>query len=583
MQPDPLVRLTEAIDRLSDRVEQLENRLIAWEVTQVKPPSAPANPEEHKHARAPLPGLPVVTPLMSDTPRFPPPPVAPSQPLPKWNEKPEVEPPSALNLEYLLGARTLPWLAAVLISIGVVSLVSLGYTRGWLTPLMVFALAVAGCLVMIGVGQWKRDEREQFGEILTGIGSCGLYLSFAAGYGFHGLFSGETLVVLFMGLSALNLSYGVWRRSKAFFWLGTTGGFAASLLPLESRQFEMAAALHLAALVGSLGICARLKWTFDAIVAAWAGFFVGAAVTFVSFGVSTASWRDVHLVVVTMVGVLGMVASSRAEAEQGTEWAAPFLLVVGCLAAVPLYERGYRELLLSLGMAVGAIGLSRIASWNPIVRERLFVTALYLALVRSPLALGELRVGTAYTILAIIVAMVAALKREKGAFPLGAVLLCCAFVTYLWETVRDPYRLTPAVEALWIVLLLWSLIALCVCAAREGKAQTPAALAFAATWIAVTRLTVIWVETTGAVKMNPGMSLIWTLFGTMLVVAGFRLRIAEVRLAGLLVYATTAGKIIFVDLANTDVLFRTIISLVLGLVMLIASYAFIRTRPRSVE
>lgn len=177
------------------------------------------------------------------------------------------------QLEYQIGARIGPVIGAIAILTAIVFLVSLGVQRGVITPAMLFGMVSAGCLAMIGVGQWKRNEREQFGQILTGIGSCGLYINFAAGHVYQNLYSGETLVALFMGLSLVNLGYAAWRSSKSFLSIGILGGLVAAMMPMDEHKILLDVVLQVLILVPATLIIARNRWAHMAIAMYVAGFF----------------------------------------------------------------------------------------------------------------------------------------------------------------------------------------------------------------------------------------------------------------------------------------------------------------------
>lgn len=227
------------------------------------------NPGARVSAGSP-PAAPVVAPVAPPTP--PPvivqptpvsPPAAPvytAPPVPPVQPAAQVQVAPKPDAEYRIGAQVLPRIGAVMLLLGVGYLISLGLTTGWITPAMLFGGAVTLCLGFIGVGQWKREEKEEFGQILTGIGSCGLYLTFAGGHVFQKLYSGETLVGLFMLLSFVNLGYSALRASRSFLAIGLIGGLAAALMPIAKHNFELNLGLHFAILIPCVLIAARHKW-----------------------------------------------------------------------------------------------------------------------------------------------------------------------------------------------------------------------------------------------------------------------------------------------------------------------------------
>jgi len=254
-----------------ERIALIENRLNRMEqmVTGI---DARLRRIENPGARETVSAPPVIWPQQPAVPpvapQAPTPPVAPpARPvMSPVASAPSAPSPARPDAEYRIGAQVLPRIGAVMLLLGVGYLIALGLAGGWITPQMLFGGTVALCLGFVGVGQWKREEREEFGQILTGIGSCGLYLTFAGGHVFQKLYSGETLVGLFMVLSFVNLGYSAWRASRSFLAIGLIGGLAAALMPLDRLNFNLNLGLHFAILVPCALIAARHKWKD---IAAW--------------------------------------------------------------------------------------------------------------------------------------------------------------------------------------------------------------------------------------------------------------------------------------------------------------------------
>jgi hypothetical protein len=139
---------------------------------------------------------------------------------------------------------------------------------------MQFWMGTVACLGFVGVGLWKRNEKEEFGQLLVGIGSCGLYLAFAAGHVFLHLFGGEVLVGLFLGLSLVNLGYSNATSSRSFLAIGLIGGLAAALMPMRDQNLTLNAVLHFAIVVPAALIVLRKRWS---VLALWLWLFSSAA------------------------------------------------------------------------------------------------------------------------------------------------------------------------------------------------------------------------------------------------------------------------------------------------------------------
>jgi len=179
------------LDRLEARTAALEARLARVE----------------RFTRVTLPEPP---PVIRDRPAPWLPPGLPAQPEPQPSPRPSPAPAKRErpDLELALGSRGLLWVGGLVTVLGLAYLVGLAINRGLISPTTQFVGEMLLCLVFIGIGLWKRPQRVEFGDLLVGLGSCGMYLSFAAGHLDKHLYASEAVVGLFVGLSAVNVLYG---------------------------------------------------------------------------------------------------------------------------------------------------------------------------------------------------------------------------------------------------------------------------------------------------------------------------------------------------------------------------------------
>ena len=250
---DAILRRLQGIeDGLRDvnrRIEALERARGLQEIAEAQ--SAPLAPDPSPHqtpppfdfdlTREPEPPRPKFTPWPQP---IPPPFVVQAEEEPKPASPPHVaqresRPRDIDEVEYKIGSKGLLWLGAAAIVVGLIFLVAIAISRQWISPAMQFGGEIALCLSFIGIGFWKRNEKEEFGQLLTGIGSCGLYLSFAGAHVYKGVISGETLVASFVALSLANLGFAFWRSSRSFLTIGLIGGLVASALPMRKNKIGL--------------------------------------------------------------------------------------------------------------------------------------------------------------------------------------------------------------------------------------------------------------------------------------------------------------------------------------------------------
>lgn len=257
---------------IETRLEGMENRISGLEERLRVPVSPRREALERLSQPAPLqPAQPQPTPPPRVVvPRVPTPPAEPNEP-----------PRPAEDIEFKLGANLLLRGGAVVVVIGICYLVALAVQRGVITPAVQFVGEIALCLAFIGIGWWKRAERVEFGHLMIGIGSAGLFASFAAGYAVKHLFDGSTAILAFTVLSLANLAFADLRSTRSFLALGMIGGLVAAVLPVRDHHPHVGTVIHFLILIPTLAVAVRRRWldmtwltTTGAALSLWALFDV---------------------------------------------------------------------------------------------------------------------------------------------------------------------------------------------------------------------------------------------------------------------------------------------------------------------
>jgi uncharacterized membrane protein len=75
---------------------------------------------------------------------------------------------------------------------------------------------------------------------------------------------------------------------------------------------------------------------------------------------------------------------------------------------------------------------------------------------------------------------------------------------------------------------------------------------------------------------NAGLSILWTVYALVAMSIGLWRDVAAVRLAAIGLFALTVGKVLLVDLAGLDALYRIASFVVLGAVLLLTSFLYAR-------
>ncbi len=183
---------------------------------------------------------------------------------PREYYKPVSTSQTAEELEYKIGINGLLRGGIVVLLLALLSVAVMVAARGYITPGLQFAGELSLCAAFIGVGIWKRNEREEFGQLMVGLGSGGLYASFAGAHLVKHLIPGETLVALYCLLGFANLGYSYWRSSRSFLVIGMVGGLAAATFPMQRGQIFLDLGLHFLVLIPCAFIIIKNRWNWMA-------------------------------------------------------------------------------------------------------------------------------------------------------------------------------------------------------------------------------------------------------------------------------------------------------------------------------
>lgn len=463
-----LNRIEEGLSDLGKRIASLEGNAVASEVPEpeavvVPPPVISFDLSPYAPARKS-----VWEP--TETVEQPPvPTVAPAPPKPRS----ELD-----DLEYKIGLTGLLRGGAIVVVLGMLFLVALAITRGWITLQMQWAGELALCAAFIGVGFWKRSEREEFGQLMTGIGSCGLYLSFAGAHVYKELITGETLVLAFVLLSMANLGFAFWKSARSFLAIGMIGGLVAAVLPMREGKVTLDVTLHLLILVPTTAIIVKNKWQ-ELAVAMW----IAAGLALIPvFDAEGQEW------IVKLIGIYGSTALALAAyafsfkdadtlMRPFDRYAAflPVCAAVGAAAGVALDRAGHGSLHV-LAISAACAGLA-LASANLTVKSMLWLSAAGVAVVFAPMGFSRVEASFAYAVLAVAVGVLGtglARTRAESAGPRGIGLATSALSWIAFVLALGGYtafwRLNPPPFAPEIPFLLTAMAAAATSAWASWKA-----------------------------------------------------------------------------------------------------------------
>lgn len=462
------------LDRLEARTAGIEARLTWLE----------------RHAGVRIPEPPPVIREHRTAPRWEPP--ATETMPPSVSPQPEqVRERSQSDLELAIGSRGLLWVGGLVTVIGLAYLVGLAINRGLISPKTQFIGELVLCLAFIGVGVWKRPQRVEFGDLLVGLGACGMYLSFAAGHIDKHLFGSETLIGLFVGLSALNVVYGAWRGAQAFVWIGLLGGLIASGMPLrEPGHLPLSVSLYLLSIVPVAIVGGRRRWP-GTLMGAWIlGLPFSGAIAFSAEG--PWAWRVAGVTLGTLAALAALVGS-RDRGDKTIRGAFGWIAVPGTAAIVAYHAPGLWMSACVGAFAAAALGVGLWATRKE-PGEGILHAAGATALVFVPFGWSHLETSAIFAGLAVAAFGVGWRWRARECAVVAAGGFGLGVYAYLWAAAKFLPLRTEVLIVIGLMLALGGAIG----AASRARANLNA-LVFGALVGAplVMRLGVLILEQTG--------------------------------------------------------------------------------------
>lgn len=163
------------------------------------------------------------------------------------------------DIEMLIGGRYMTYAGAGLVVIAMVLLVTYAISKGLISAQLQWGGELALSAAFIGLGLWKVNEKEGFGQVLAATGLTGLYLSFAGAHFYKQIITYEGVMAAFTALSIASYGFSEWRGSKPFFVIGLTGGLLAAGMGFKTLPPTLPL-LHGLTLAPALAILFRRKW-----------------------------------------------------------------------------------------------------------------------------------------------------------------------------------------------------------------------------------------------------------------------------------------------------------------------------------
>ena len=528
-------------------------------------------------------------------------PRAPRTDLPATAPAPKSPPAREFDLEELLGGRVLGWAGGIAVFIAAVFFVVMAVRNGWIgvEARMVIAFAASAGLVAFGAWLHENGGRMQVARAIVAAGLASLYASTAAATLHYHLISPTVGLLIAGAVGVLALLGAVRWNAQEIAGIGIVGSLLAPVL-VGTGTSTGALVFMTIALVAAIGVVVQRGWVWLT------------AVAYVVSVPQAAAWllseNDVHLGATIAVAAafwllyvaaaLGYELLNPPEEEELRYSTGSLLLVNAMVAAAGgwflIDDAGHRTganaWLFALAGAHVVLGALVLASRRS--REiglLLYVVGAAAAGVAFALALDGPALVAAWSAEAVVVAWVGRRTNAPERGLVAALLLALAAGIHViaFEVRPDVLAyglqsIPTAVGAMALVLVALAGIAWAYEEVREPAAWVATALSiYLASGLLVGLAGAQYEHATQSSQL--ALSGFWGCLGFAAIVAGLVWRKRAVRLAGLGLLALTVAKVLLVDLANLDSMFRVGSFLAVGFVLLAGAFAYQRSKAALVD
>jgi uncharacterized membrane protein len=523
---------------------------------------------------------------------------APFEPAPEPQPKAELaytEPstgpmrPAWPSFEQLLGGKALHLAGLLLVFLGTGFFLKVAFDHNWIAPpeRVVLGLIVGAGVIAYAQFLAKRGAR-YFSDGITALGAAIEFLSlYAAGPFFHLISPAEVFVGMVVVSGALVAL--AWRhRSERLGVLGAIAGFLSPLLIGAPQSNEWMLASYLVVFATSLLVLGELLESKILAPLALAGTLFYGIGHFYGARISPIECVEILGMLYATFAVAGWIVARRhPNIDPVRSAVACVALGTFILALFGLLSDHERSLLATILFALAAAHVGAAALLRSRYQGWLATAALTLAI---PVEFHGAALATGWAVEAVALVGIGLLLKDEVLRVGGLALLG---VGLLRDVLFDATFVANA--PLWnerfvslSVLVAATLGANASLALKplrtEADAMLSAFLRVASHAIALWMLTAeTWdyassaaLHAFGTQGANVAVSILWTLFATILIGAGLRKREAMLRWEGLCLIVAATAKVLIFDLSSLDLIYRVLSGLVVGIVLIGVSYAYQR-------
>ncbi len=594
-------RFAGADPSFAGKLQALEQRILALERSLAQFVRAPAGvaPPARPEAQPPAAALPP-PPRLAPPPAAAPPQPMPAAPQPGQPAKRRAE----LDWETLVGGRVLNRVGILALLLAVAFFLKFAFDNNWIGPTGRVAIGIFAGTALLVWSQWLLQRGyPYFSEGIAGLGAAVLYLSIYAGWSYYHLFSQAVAFASMIVVTIAMTGIAIGRDSQRIAVLALAGGFLTPMLVSTGTDQQIVLFTYLAVLDAALLLLAHAKdWRLLEGVA-----FVWTQVYFWE-------WYERFY--------------QADKLERTLAYAALFFVIFAALPLVRSRRKGVLQpdqIALVLLNAFSILAVLRLTLW-PEHRWTLTLAVLLLAVLHlvasrttpAPAAGQAPLVSLMYAGLALLYVTLAIPIRLDGKWITIAWAVEGAIL--IWTGFRAQMGFLRGAGLSLFVLTALRLFALPIPArnfllnARFGTEMAVVASFVAALVLAQqhraalrqdegnayavlgigTNVLFLWAlshevwDVYGRMRTSLGMdswlaqqlalSLLWTLYASVLIVWGVRRASPALRWQALALFGVVVGKAFLYDLSFLQRGYRILSFFVLGVVLLIVSFLYQRRR-----
>lgn len=494
------------------------------------------------------------------------------------------------GLEFRLGGQWLAVAGALLSVLGVIWFLLLAFDRGWIGPLERVVMGVIAGMVLWGVGVWLDRNRSLlvYGQLLSATGAAVLYFAVYATAHFEDYrvltgISKEMGSVLLAIVALILLGDAWWRRAQ---WLAGMSLALVAVTVTAGQEWGAFSVVYTVLFVVAIQLAGALRgWIGIQVAALPVGYgllywflvpFWEVDARFI-LGGTAALW-----IVATTGGFLSQRLAGPEDTRRGVvqvaAWIGAWGLAAVCFGRLDWWSTG-GGLLTGL-MGVAALVLAFVPRASISARWGWGLAGLFLVTVWVPIALSGVVIAFSWMFLTALVTMGAARSRSGILYGASTVLAAVMVFRILFvEMVRFDAGELIGISTLVVVVGSGVLIGAWVLGSlREVEERL----------LPVERLT--WFHLAGALLLplvylailleGAWITLAWAGQAVVVLSAGALAARAQLRWAGLVLFIPVLIRVLFLDLAGIDPVWRVLSYLGVGAIFLVVSYVYARTQRR---